>query len=183
MEGLRSNLGNPASRQRSLQCLHGALSARIGLTESASLYAWPLVSRWASFFQGRPGDYLVRGSEPFETKEVSLGASVAGYFVGFLAAGVVGGLLNPLARTRSGAVVLGVLCTLPLAFTALLLLEGTPIPPDGADVFAVLFLSLGFGGPLGLMACKEFVAKRPLWSISSPTLATIIFGLGLLTAA
>ena len=43
---------------------------------------------------------LVRGGEPFQRVGVPFGSAIALYFVGFIAAGMIAGLLNPLARTQ-----------------------------------------------------------------------------------
>lgn len=104
--------------------------------------------------------YLARGVRSNEVHDISLAASVAGYFAGFLAAGVMAGLLNPLAKTRLGAVFLGIFSTLPVALSGLFLFEGTFTPRDGAQIFSVLAFVLGFGAPVGYLAWREFVATR-----------------------
>ncbi len=103
--------------------------------------------------------HLASGAAPFHGIGVSLGSSIAGYLVGFAAAGLVAGTLNPLAQTKGGAMLVGVLATLPVAVVALFLLEGTLIPREGGHVFILVVYPVGFGTPAGYLAWREFVAS------------------------
>jgi NO-binding membrane sensor protein with MHYT domain len=104
--------------------------------------------------------YFARGSAPFDANELTLGRAVAVYFAGFTAAGLLAGVLNPLARRKWGAVVVGVLATVPITCLTQFALQGSVLPQDSGGMAALVVLPLAFGGPMGYMAWKELVRPR-----------------------
>ncbi|MEJ2215897.1 MAG: hypothetical protein P8099_04705 [Gemmatimonadota bacterium] len=103
--------------------------------------------------------FLVEGKRPFEHNDVTYGSTVALYVLGFTTAGLVAGLLNPLGRTKLGAVLLGIIATVPLAWGASVLVT-RQLVPDDASRFAIAMYSLTFGGGMGFIMHREFVGKR-----------------------
>lgn len=103
--------------------------------------------------------WLFRGAEPFSMNEVTLGRAVAVYLLGFSGAGLIVGLLNPLGRSRTGAFALGVVSSIPLATAASFFVTGTRLPWDGDNPFIIGAMALGLGGPMGLLAWREFVGR------------------------
>ena len=76
--------------------------------------------------------YLFRGSEPFEANEVTLGSTVAVYFLGGILGGAIIGLLLPWTRWRIGSVIAG----LPGCLGFGLLVSGPITKWDAAARFA-----------------------------------------------
>jgi hypothetical protein len=54
--------------------------------------------------------YAIRGSEPFDALGVSVGALVGAYYGTGILAGGIAGFCWPVAKTRIGATVLGIVC-------------------------------------------------------------------------
>jgi hypothetical protein len=100
--------------------------------------------------------WLVRGPQPFETVGASFSKVLGLYLLGFLVAGLVAGVLNPVARTKIGAVVLGALSVVPISVGAEFLITGD-LSRVSDHLFAIGMMSATFGGGLGFAAWKEFV--------------------------
>jgi len=64
-----------------------------------------------------------RGSAPFDRLGVSLGAVVALYMCGGFVSGAIVGALRPFGATRGGAILVGIIATLPVSAGALFVLN------------------------------------------------------------
>ena len=102
--------------------------------------------------------YLVRGGAQPDWFDVGIGTSIVWYLASFGFAGLVAAVLNPLGRTKWGAITLGIISTIPLALSALYLLDGTL--DLRSNIVTVVLYSIGLGGPVGFLAWKGFVG---LW--------------------
>ena len=91
--------------------------------------------------------YAIRGSTPFEANGVPL--ALGGYLVGGLIAGGVVGLLRPLNKRRSGAVLVGMIASLP-AMLGLGLVAFGPIQDGGSTkVLSGVLTAVLLGGYTG----------------------------------
>lgn len=92
-----------------------------------------------------------------DTEGITYWSGIALNFAGFGVAGILAGLLNPLARSWAGAVLLGVIVTIPLAWVATVYHTGDMIPQSDYRFVIVLF-SLLFGGGTGYLVRRQFSA-------------------------
>ena len=72
------------------------------------------------------GLYLLDGSAPFARLGTTLGIVIGTYFFGGISAGVVVGLLKPIARWRAGAIVVGIIAAFFVFFGILVASDGLP---------------------------------------------------------
>ena len=111
---------------------------------------------WALALAGLYSLYVValfalRGAAPFKAVGLSLGAVLALYAGGALAAGAIVGVLMPLARWRAGAAAVGAVAAIPFVAGVLLAVEG-PFPVTAARPWAkILFVAATLGGLTGLV--------------------------------
>ena len=89
--------------------------------------------------------YLIRGPDPFDANETTLGQVIAVYFAGGIAGGAIVGVLRPLAKWRIGAAVVGVVAAVPVFLGIALSLEGGLSGLDRGAWEAVAFCSIFFG--------------------------------------
>jgi hypothetical protein len=92
------------------------------------------------------GIYAFQGSRPFESKDITLGSTVAVYIVGGLLGGTVVGLLRPLGKRRAGAMLLGVIAMIPVSIGFVFILFGPISRWGGGELFGVLFTAVFLGG-------------------------------------
>lgn len=92
--------------------------------------------------------------------DVGYGSQVALYFGGFTLTGLIGGALNPLARTALGASLLGVVGFIPVSLGAMRLVTGSLVPADSVDLFALVMTATLVGGATGFTFWREFVRAR-----------------------
>lgn len=91
---------------------------------------------------------------------VSLPTMIFVYFVGCLIAGVISGLLNPIARSPIGATLLGVISFLPISLAIGLLVTGALPWEEGEGWFATIMVASSLGGGAGFFGWREFVRPR-----------------------
>ena len=70
--------------------------------------------------------YLLQGSAPFDRLGTNLWIVIGTYFFGGISAGVVVGLLQPLARWRLGAIVIGIIAAFFVFFGIVVAQDGLP---------------------------------------------------------
>ena len=101
------------------------------------------------------GLVLLTGGAVLAEYRLSLVAILGCYLLGGVVAGAVVGLLRPLTRTRSGAILVGTIAILPFVIGMGLLLVGALGPPVTAGwypyYFAVASLLLSFVYSLGFV--------------------------------
>lgn len=102
---------------------------------------------------------LRRASSP-SPPDVELLTLVVLYLGGFTAGGLIVGALNPLARTASGSVLLGILAFIPVAQGAMGIVTGSYLPSTIGDLFAPMMTAGLLGGGLGYAFWREFVRSR-----------------------
>lgn len=98
---------------------------------------------------------LFGGTDGFSELGVSAGAALMLYMVGGLAGGVVAGLLNPLARSLCGFVVIGIAATIPMSIGTGVLLSGA-FWERTESLFAFGFTTVVFGGGMGWIIHNGF---------------------------
>lgn len=99
----------------------------------------------------------VEGTGAFDAHGITYGSAIALSFAGFGIAGFLAGLMNPLARSWPGAMLLGVIATIPLAWVATVFQTGEVIPRRNYR-FAILLFCLLFGSGTGYFVRREFSA-------------------------
>jgi hypothetical protein len=72
------------------------------------------------------GLYLLEGAEPFTRLGTTLGVVIGTYFFGGISAGVAVGALQPLARWRAGAILVGIIGAFFVFFGILVASDGFP---------------------------------------------------------
>jgi hypothetical protein len=100
--------------------------------------------------------YLVRGTAPFERHGTTLGAVMLTYAVGMALAGVIVGLLLPLARHRWGAPIVGAVAFVPFYAAVRVAMDGFA-PWTGDDIFGVTLSSVLVGGLVGTAYRRMFL--------------------------
>ena len=99
--------------------------------------------------------YALRGPAPFEANETTLSATIAAYYAGLTASGIVLGLVLPLARWKLGAALLGFLALIPLYGVIMFSLHGWNW--DYRDTLATVIAALVVGAPVGLVYRSLFL--------------------------
>ena len=89
----------------------------------------------------------LRGTAPYDALGVSVGRALAAYWLGGVAGAAAWGLFLPLASTRLGAVVLGIIA----AFPASLAIEMAGGTGEAIDWPTVAFLTVTFGSVCGFV--------------------------------
>jgi len=101
--------------------------------------------------------YIRAGSVPFRDLGASLPLAALGYVLMGVGAGLVAGILWPLARWWPGALVVGYVTAFPFWFLGGLVWGGQPIR---ATLHMSLLLALAFGPPLGFYVWWLTVKQR-----------------------
>jgi hypothetical protein len=97
------------------------------------------------------GLYVLRGAEPFEEKGITLGATLAIYFVGGLAGGILLGLLRPLTRWRPGSALVGMVAVAPATLAFGLAAFGPMHAWDKDMVISLIITAVVLGGGGGYL--------------------------------
>jgi len=85
---------------------------------------------------------------------------VAIYVLGFVSAGVVAGLLNPLARGFVGAAAVGTLALVPVGFSWIYIENGGFLSASPDDFVVTIAVVVTFGIVVGLSAWDALVKPR-----------------------
>jgi hypothetical protein len=102
--------------------------------------------------------YAWKGTSWFEARHYTLLGVIAFYLVGSVVAGGIAGSLRKLARSYSGAIVIGFVSCVPLSFAVWLTTERAMDPSFTNALIFIVMMSLLAGGTF---ACATFrVAKR-----------------------
>lgn len=121
---------------------------RVGLSFAALFSAWVLVL------------YTTQGPGAFERLGVTVWGAVLTYLTGGVVAGAIVGALRPLAKTRVGAMAVGVLAALPVAAAACYLLYGAPLHWKRSVVIACGIYAVFIGLVCGSWFWSRFVARK-----------------------
>jgi hypothetical protein len=101
------------------------------------------------------GLYLLEGSRPFDRLHTTLGIVVLMYFSGGIAAGVTVGLLQPLARSRAGAIFVGIIAAFFVFLGIGVGMDGLPSRWGGDSWGSVVLCAVLFGAFGGNMFWKD----------------------------
>jgi hypothetical protein len=72
------------------------------------------------------GLYFLQGPAPFQRLGTSIGVVIGTYFFGGISAGIVVGVLQPLARWRLGAIVIGIIAAFFVFYGIGIAANGSP---------------------------------------------------------
>ena len=101
------------------------------------------------------GLYLLEGPQPFERLHTTLGVVVLSYFAGGIAAGTIVGLLKPLARSRPGAIIVGITAAFFVFLGIGIASDGLPTRWGEDSWLSVIICALLFGTFGGNMFWKD----------------------------
>lgn len=101
------------------------------------------------------GLYAVSRQDAFEAHHTSFGKMALAYFFGGVSAGVIVGLLRPLARWKAGAALVGFTAILPVALLIRFATEGFG-PWHPSNTVEAMMLGLILGAPVGLIYREIF---------------------------
>jgi energy-converting hydrogenase Eha subunit B len=91
------------------------------------------------------GLYLIQGPEPFQRLGTNLGVVIGTYFFGGISAGVVVGVLQPIARWRLGAMGVGIIAAFFVFFGILVAADGLPSRWGSDNWITLTVLPILFG--------------------------------------
>ena len=93
--------------------------------------------------------YLLRGPEPFENIGIGLVPAIIFYLAGGATAGLIVGLLWPIAKQRVGAYLVSLLTSFVLSFGMGIQLSGNPVTWDYTAWLTLPIMTLVFGLAFG----------------------------------
>ena len=125
-----------------------AWGARRGLFYATVLSAWVVVVYFAS------------GPGPFTKLNTTLAGTVALYFGGGLAGGLIVGILRPFIRNEIAAAVVGVVAAFPVCVGIKYIVEPGPWGPVG--IIIVTCMPLFYGTILGPVTYRQGQRRRAL---------------------
>ena len=89
--------------------------------------------------------YFLRGSEPFADHNTTLASVLAAYFFGGIVGGGTVGLLHPFVRSRTSAMLVGIVAAFFVSLGLMVAIRGTPTHWEGAEWATVAIMALIFG--------------------------------------
>src|SRR5690606_8336449 len=98
--------------------------------------------------------YLLGGPEGIAA-DVSLSRLIIVMSLGFIFSGMAAGAINPLAKTKPGAILAGTVAIVPMTLASIIVLTGRSIPHDPSSVFAFFATTLTLGPYCGLLGWRE----------------------------
>lgn len=96
--------------------------------------------------------YLVTGPGVVESRHITLGPTIAAYFVGGVVGGALVGLLRPFTRWRVGATLIGIIACLPLAIAFVVVIDGSPSHWKEETIVGTLIAAVLIGAIVGYRA-------------------------------
>jgi hypothetical protein len=115
--------------------------------------------------------FVFRGNAPFEAIGASVGALILAYYAGGLLAGAAAGLLWPLTRYRTGAIVVAIPCTWVVVVGISMTTDGPFWYWSAWYWFATIGGAVIMGVTLGLMLYRRPQAAKP--ALEPSTLRTV----------
>jgi hypothetical protein len=106
------------------------------------------------------GLFVVQGDQPFLSKGISLSSVVVAYYAGGALAGVIVGLLRPLAGTRIGAIVVGVISFFVISAGIGVVLFGWMFRWGSDEWLTVLTMALIFGSFFGNFVWDRYLRPQ-----------------------
>jgi hypothetical protein len=104
------------------------------------------------------GLYLIQGPEPFRRLGTTLGVVIGTYFFGGISAGVVVGVLQPVARWLPGAIGIGIVGAFFVFFGILVAADGLPWRWGSDEWTTLTVLPILFGTFAGYRFWKRPIA-------------------------
>lgn len=95
------------------------------------------------------GLYIVRGSEPFERLGTNVLTVIATYVIGGVSAGTVVGILRPLGKRRSGAILIAIVAAFFVFLGIAIAADGPPNHWGKDNWIGLIVLPILFGAVLG----------------------------------